>query len=75
MEVSFYMYYPKLSTKFLTFSPIDELISGLQLLYSPDNWFEEVVNNTDEVGWMNYETCFQVLFVSPVNNLLHKMEE
>ena len=35
----------------------------------PDDWFEEVVHNTDEMCWMNYKTCFQVLLIAPINNL------
>ena len=35
----------------------------------PDDWFEEVIDNTDEVGGVDDETAFQVLLIPPIQDL------
>ena len=32
----------------------------------PNDWFEEVVDNTNKVGGMDYETSFQVLLITSI---------
>ena len=39
------------------------------MIFLPDDRFEEVVDNTDEVGGMDDETAFQVLLVSFIKDL------
>merc|ERR1712106_776881 len=50
---------------------VTQMLHILDLLtkFHTDDWFEEVVHNTDEMCWMNYETGFQVLLIAPINNL------
>ena len=39
------------------------------MIFLPDDRFEEVIDNTDEVGGMDDETAFQVLLVPSIKDL------
>ena len=62
------IYILNLTAKFVTAENV--LINQfLKCLSLPDDWFEEVVDNTDEVGGMDDETAFQVLLVPSIKDL------
>ena len=43
-------------------------------IFSPDDWFEEVVDNSDKAGWMDDKASFQIFLVSPVDHLVETPE-
>ena len=44
------------------------------LIFSPDDWFEEVIDNSDKAGWMDNKASFEIFLVSPVNHLVETPE-
>ena len=44
------------------------------MIFSPDDWFEEVIDNSDKAGWMDNKTSFEIFLVSPVNHLVETPE-
>ena len=40
------------------------------LIFSPDDWFEEVIDNSDKAGWMDNKASFEIFLVSPVHHLV-----
>ena len=40
------------------------------MFFWPDDWFEEVIDDSDKAGWMDNEAGFEIFLVSPVHHLV-----
>ena len=41
----------------------------IQFCYQPDNGSEEIIDNSDKIGGMNYKQGFHILLISAIKDL------